>query len=197
MSVDASPSYALYAGTSPPVGAPIAIPEALGLGWFVTVPDYEGPLAAFTSGPQSGKATLDAVRAVRGLLSVWRELEPTDMINLEILSAKLRDDKKKCREAEVRSAMWGYSGGALASVWAAELQATYAPELQFSGIAVGGIPANVQNVMDLVNQGEFAGLIPSRLVGITKQYPGAFEQVVSEAAGRMPGHSIDLRSWRP
>jgi hypothetical protein len=56
--VNSSPSYALYAGGQPDIAG------ALGRGWFVSVPDYEGPLASFTAGVQSGHATLDSVRAV-------------------------------------------------------------------------------------------------------------------------------------
>jgi hypothetical protein len=42
--IDASPSYALYSG----VDSDIKV--SLGKGWFVSVPDYEGPLASFTAG---------------------------------------------------------------------------------------------------------------------------------------------------
>jgi hypothetical protein len=38
--VDSSPSYAFYSGPFPEIGL------ALGQGWFVNVPDFEGPLAS-------------------------------------------------------------------------------------------------------------------------------------------------------
>ena len=137
--VNASPSYALYSSPS----ADISI--ALGQGWYVNVPDYEGPLAAFTAGVQSGHATLDSVRAV---LNTGFDLSPS-----------------------VRYALWGYSGGALASEWAAELQVQYAPELTFSGAALGGLTPNVTSVMNSVTGTAFAGLIPASLLGILTQYP--------------------------
>ncbi len=89
--VDASPSYALHGGE--PYGE---IPDALARGWFVSVPDYEGPQASFTAGVMAGHATLDSVRAV---------LAVAGSFGLRLPDAKV--------------ALWGYSGGALASEWAA------------------------------------------------------------------------------
>lgn len=37
------------------------VERGLGQGWFVNVPDFEGPLAAFIAGPQEGHATLDSI----------------------------------------------------------------------------------------------------------------------------------------
>jgi hypothetical protein len=55
--IDSSPSYALN-------GLAYAdITNALAQGWYVNVPDYEGPTAAFTAGVLSGHATLDSIRA--------------------------------------------------------------------------------------------------------------------------------------
>jgi Secretory lipase len=56
--VDASPSYSLYSGSPPDIAM------ALGHGWYVNLPDFEGPLASFTADVQSSYATLDSVRAV-------------------------------------------------------------------------------------------------------------------------------------
>lgn len=86
--VDASPSYAIYSGV------PLNVNASLTKGWFVSVPDYEGPLASFTAGVMSGHATLDSVRAV---LSLADTLPGLNLPN------------------NTRYAMWEYSGGALAS----------------------------------------------------------------------------------
>jgi hypothetical protein len=146
--VDSSPSFALYGGGEPDISA------ALGRGWYVNVPDYEGPLASFTAGVQSGHATLDSVRAV---LSSGFGLS-----------------------ANAKYAMWGYSGGALASEWAAELQVQYAPELNFSGAALGGLTPNVTSVMISVNGTAEAGLIPAGILGLASQYPEAYEFLVGQ-----------------
>jgi hypothetical protein len=108
--IDESPSWAYYAGqNSWNSDQFIDVEWALGRGWFVNVPDFEGPLAAFIAGPQEGHAILDSIRAVKSLSF---GLAP-----------------------EARVALWGYSGGSLASEFAAEMQVQYAPELQISGIA--------------------------------------------------------------
>lgn len=81
---DFSPSLLLYE-----TALPSDISAALGRGWYVNVPDFEGTLASFTAGVQEGHATLDSVRAA--------------------LSAGLGVDFKS------RYALWGYSGGSIAS----------------------------------------------------------------------------------
>lgn len=137
--VDASPSYALHQGTAPDVST------ALGMGWYVNVPDYEGPLASFTAGVMSGHATLDSIRAA---LSTGFGL-----VN------------------DTKLALWGYSGGALASEWAAELQVQYAPELNFTGAALGGLTPNVTQVAASVSGTIEAGLVPAGILGLASQYP--------------------------
>jgi hypothetical protein len=42
---------------------PADIPLALGLGWYVNVPDFGGPLGSFALGVQESHAVLDSVRA--------------------------------------------------------------------------------------------------------------------------------------
>ncbi|KAB8339113.1 hypothetical protein FH972_022049 [Carpinus fangiana] len=145
--VDASPSYALYASPYSDIGT------ALGQGWYVNVPDYEGPSASFTAGVQSGHATLDAVRAV---LNTGFGLSP-----------------------KTNYAMWGYSGGALASEWAAELQIQYAPELNFKGAALGGLTPNVTSVLETITGTALAGLAPAGILGLASQYP-ELEQYLQE-----------------
>ncbi|KAF1824508.1 LIP-domain-containing protein [Dissoconium aciculare CBS 342.82] len=143
--VDASPSYTLYSGGG--YGGDAAITEALGRGYIVSTPDYEGPGAFFTAGVFSGHATLDSVRAVRSKKSPVQLAEGH------------------------RYATWGYSGGALAGEWAAELQVQYAPELKFEGHALGGLTPNITSVLYTINGTVYAGLAPAGIVGILSQYP--------------------------
>ena len=117
-------------------------------------PTYEGPLASFCAGVQSGHATLDSVRAV-----LWSGFGLS---------------------SNARYAMWGYSGGALASGWAAELQVQYAPELNFSGAALGGLTSNITSVMVSVNGGMWSGLIPAGLLGLATQYPATYSFLVEQ-----------------
>ncbi|KAK9773437.1 putative LIP-domain-containing protein [Seiridium cardinale] len=58
--VDSSPSYllsTLYATAADPTPVD-CVAEALSRGWYVSVPDFEGPLAALFAGPQAGYAVL-------------------------------------------------------------------------------------------------------------------------------------------
>ncbi|KAI9649813.1 hypothetical protein NHQ30_002395 [Ciborinia camelliae] len=126
---------------------------ALNQGWIVNLPDYESLQAVFTSGIQAGQATLDSVRA-------------------SLSSGSLTSISP---QAEYQ--MWGYSGGALASGWAAELQPSYAPELNFKGVALGGLVPNVTSVLLTVNKSLFAGLIPAGIIGLTNGYPKLKEYV--------------------
>lgn len=136
--INSSPSYTL----SQQVDSDIKV--ALGKGYFVTVPDYEGPLASFTAGHMSGYATLDAVRATLNGADLYGLLDDT------------------------LYATWGYSGGALATEWAAELQADYASELSFAGSAMGGLTPNVTSVLETINMKISAGLAP---VSCQPQHP--------------------------
>ncbi|KAK4035001.1 secretory lipase-domain-containing protein [Parachaetomium inaequale] len=149
--VDASPSFGLHFGE--PYGE---IADALGLGWFVAVPDYEGPLASYAAGVQAGHATLDGVRAV---------MQVAGLFGLRVGVAKV--------------GLWGYSGGALAAEWAAELAVQYAPKMRIAGVALGGLTPNVTGVTEFLNGREGAGLIPQGLLGIATQHPDAYRWIVS------------------
>jgi hypothetical protein len=150
--LNCAPSYLLQFGSNPGnIGSNILendyVKDALNLGWVVSVPDYEGLTSAFTSGLQAGRATLDSVRAA-------------------LSSGKLTGISPK---AEYQ--LWGYSGGSLASEWAAELQPKYAPELNFKGIAIGGLVPNITSVLFTINKTVFAGLIAGGILGLGSAYP--------------------------
>jgi hypothetical protein len=142
---DASPSYFIQFGDL--FGELEAL---LAQGWFVSVPDYEGPTASYCSGPQAGYATLDSIKAV---LKVGGDFG-------------LRMDK-------VRYTIWGYSGGALSAAFASEMAETYAPDLKFAGIVYGGPSPNISTAGELLSGKEGAGLLVACLAGITDQFPEA------------------------
>jgi hypothetical protein len=160
--VDASPSFELYTdksiGEIP--GALSDISPMLGMGWYVNVPDYEGPRASFLLGVQAGHATIDSIRAVQSLVL---------------------PDHGGCilDPGSTRSAMWGYSGGSFATEFAVELQEQYAPGLNLSGVVIGGVPVNATGDLSTVSGAPFAYVIPEGLVGMTSQYPAARAYLVS------------------
>ncbi|TPX10065.1 uncharacterized protein E0L32_001262 [Thyridium curvatum] len=152
-----APSYLMYKYQTEQLDD---IAWALGRGWHVVTGDYEGPFSSFTAGVMSGHAVLDGVRAV--------------------LSTEYSGELKLPADTDtVRYALWGYSGGALASEWATELQVQYAPELSFAGAALGGLTPNVTAVRDQVEGTLSAGLIPGWLIGVTSQFPDARAYLLS------------------
>ncbi|ETS86247.1 hypothetical protein PFICI_00075 [Pestalotiopsis fici W106-1] len=123
-------------------------------GWFVTIPDFEGPRAAFGATVQAGHATIDGIRAVLSLAG-----HP---------EYPLPDSADK-----IRYAMWGYSGGSLASEKAAELQVQYAPEMTsgFVGAALGGLVSSAASVWEATNKTLYAGNLVLILLGTMNEYP--------------------------
>src|SRR5262249_3124651 len=96
------PSYALRRGALA-VGALaqfefLLIAAALAEGWAVSVPDHEGSRGTWGAPYEPGYRVLDGVRATLG--SERLGLSPSAPVGL-----------------------WGYSGGGLASAWAAEVAA--------------------------------------------------------------------------
>ena len=127
----------------------VAMLLALERGWWVVTPDYEGLQSAFTAGRQSGRATLDSIR---GVLNFRNETAMSE---------------------DVKISLWGYSGGTIASGWAAALQPSYAKELKghFLGAAMGGFVTNVTGTAVGVDGTVFAGLIAPAIHGLVNEYP--------------------------
>jgi hypothetical protein len=148
---DAAPSYLLQFGE--PYGE---IYDLLNRGWFVNVPDYEGPLSSYCAGMQSGHATLDSLKAV---------LQVAGQFGLRMSDAK--------------AALWGYSGGAMATEFAAELASSYAPDLKLAGVVHGGLVPNVMDGEQRMNGKDAAGLIMAGILGITSQHPEARKYIDS------------------
>ena len=158
-----SPSYALDGGV---VGADGnsetetgLIFSALRKGWAVIAPDYEGPKSDFLGAAGEAHGVLDGIRAA--LRFHPDGVTPSTPI-----------------------ALWGYSGGSLASVLAAMAQPTYAPELHFAGIALGGLVTNLQATLDDFNGGPGGGAIVVGMVGLNRSYPRAHLLRYLNAAGR-------------
>lgn len=154
-SPDCAPSYALQlkSATGPLLGTIVTQAElllveaALEQGWVVIVPDFQGPKAAYLANKLAGYATLDGIRAA---------LNSAEFTNIA---------------SNPTITLWGYSGGSLATNWAAELQQDYAPELRIAGAAVGGTVPDITNVVTTINKGPFAGLIPTGILGLSAEYP--------------------------
>jgi len=157
------PSYALRGGaqaaSSNSEAETVAMTLALQRGWTVIAPDYEGPRSQFLGAEAEARGVLDGIRAARAF-------------------------KPAAIAADARYALVGYSGGALASAWAAQLQATYAPELKLAGVALGGVVADLKATFNAFNAGPQGGALIVALIGLDRSYPEAHIPEYLNAAGR-------------
>lgn len=154
--IDCSPSYALLSGATEHLSLyteseAIGVEWALSKGWYVNIPNHEGPHAAFCVGPQGGRALLDSLKAA--------------LASGEITGIK----------PSAKIAMWGFSGGTVPTGWAATLLPDYAPQLEshIVGASVGGWVVNVTATAEASDGTPFAGLIPNAINGILHEYPHA------------------------
>lgn len=72
---------------------------------------------------------------------------------------------------QARAALYGYSGGAQATGWAAQLYSTYAPELDIVGWVGGGLPSNITSNFEYLDGTPQAGLNFLGSAGIADAYP--------------------------
>ncbi|CAK4033081.1 secretory lipase-domain-containing [Lecanosticta acicola] len=145
---DCSPSYAWLAGANTTSAFDVVfVTSALDKGWYVLAADYQGLEAQFTAGVMAGHAVLDGVRAAFNGAGETR------------------------LSLQARYAMWGYSGGGLATEWAVELQKCYAPELHFEGAALGGLTPYIEKVIKTISGSADAGIGLAGIKGLSKAYP--------------------------
>jgi alpha-beta hydrolase superfamily lysophospholipase len=159
------PSYALRRGAQA-VGSLaqlefLLINAALAEGWAVSVPDHEGPDGIWGAPYEPGYCILDGIRAA--LHSDRLGLSPSAPV-----------------------ALWGYSGGGLASAWAAELCADYAPELDIVGAVLGSPVGDLGHTFRRLNGSFLAGLPAMVIAALSHLYPD-LDRVIkkhSNAEGR-------------
>ncbi|UGT42980.1 lipase family protein [Nocardia yamanashiensis] len=142
------PSYAFRRGARALGAVPqyelLIIAHALTRGWAVSVPDHVGIAGHFGAPREPGYRTLDGLRAALAFLDLPRETPV---------------------------GLWGYSGGGLATVWAAESAAAYAPELAFVGAAVGSPVGDLESTFYRLNGSWFGGLATLCVAGLRRAYP--------------------------
>ncbi|NUS42249.1 MAG: lipase [Mycobacteriaceae bacterium] len=114
--------------------------------WAVILPDHQGPQGTFGDRALSAHLVLDGLRAAQHL--------PDGEFS-----------------GDTPMAASGYSGGALATWWAAEEQAAYAPELRMAGIVAGGTPAGLLDLVAKLDGGPRAALGPLVLLSQVRAHP--------------------------
>jgi hypothetical protein len=156
------PSYAISGGLSlggliPNVESALIAPALLA-GSAVVVPDTEGENADFAAGPEYGYTTIDSLRAALKSSS-------TGLIGSE------------------KVGLIGYSGGAIATEWAAELAPSYAPEVNrhIIGAAFGGTLVDpAHNLHYIEGSTTWAGVMPMALVGVARAFQTEVKPFLSE-----------------
>jgi Secretory lipase len=146
------PSYAISGGLSlggaiPQVESALIGPSLLA-GRTVVIADTEGEKADFAAGPEYGINTLDGLRAA--LASPATGLSSTKKIGLI-----------------------GYSGGAIATEWAAELAPRYAPDVnaKLVGAAMGGVLVDpAHNLHYIEGSLSWAGVMPMAIIGVSRAF---------------------------
>ena len=117
-------------------------------GYTVVISDTEGQKANFAAGPEYGYNTLDSIRATFKAPEIG--LSP-----------------------DAKVVMMGYSGGAIATEWAAELAPSYAPDLKpnLIGAAFGGTLVSPEHNLPYVEGTPiWGGVMPMAVLGVSRSY---------------------------
>jgi uncharacterized repeat protein (TIGR01451 family) len=138
-----NPSYELQTGTEKELA--VAAPM-LERGWIVNIPDFEGTQMHYGAGRIAAHVVLDSLRAAYNFPSAG--VGPGNPLGLA-----------------------GYSGGGQGTAWAVEQQPSYAPELQITAAAPGGVPADLNSVARANDGGPFMGLVLGAAIGVNRAYP--------------------------
>lgn len=115
-------------------------------GYTVNLPDVEGQTAEFAAGPAYGQYTLDSLRAAY-------------------------NSPKAGLNKNTKTAMLGYSGGAIATNWAAQLAPTYAPDVNKNlvGATEGGVlVAPAHNLNYISGTPVWAGVAAMAIKGVAR-----------------------------
>lgn len=150
-SVGMQPGSGLEAFTSQ--GEMTFVGQALQRGWAVSVPDHQGPAARMGAPREPGYVALDGIRAAE-------QFAPLGLSGVQ-----------------TPVGLWGYSGGGLASAWAAQMQPSYAPELNVRGFALGSPAPDPVPVVDHLSGTPWAGLQTLVLASAGRVFPDAGREI--------------------
>ncbi|WP_042383569.1 lipase family protein [Streptacidiphilus melanogenes] len=126
----------------------ILLAPLLAQGYNLVIPDTEGQSADFAAGPEYGAATLDSIRAATRAADTGLD-------------------------GDTAFGLIGYSGGAIATNWAAALAPAYAPEVnrKLVGFAEGGLLVDPAHNLKYVDGSlAWSGVIPMALIGVARSY---------------------------
>nr|WP_244960745.1 lipase family protein [Pseudoclavibacter chungangensis] len=159
---------------APSVGADalteLAIPgisRAIERGWAVVATDYPGQgthgAYPYLVGEGEGRATLDGIRALRAI-----------------------DDAHASEHAWI----WGHSQGGHATLWAGQLAADYAPELDVLGVAALSAASDPLALASRITTGDPSPLASLVTSLVLVPYAEAYPDVELDATVHPAGHGI-------
>ncbi|WP_405016183.1 lipase family protein [Kitasatospora sp. NBC_00070] len=134
-------------GLIPNVEAVFLVP-LLAQGYNLVIPDTEGQTADFAAGPEYGTTTLDSIRAATGSAATGLD-------------------------ADTSFGLMGYSGGAIATNWAAALAPGYAPDVnrKLVGYTEGGLLVDPAHNLKYVDGSlAWSGVIPMAVIGVSRSF---------------------------
>ncbi|MEU9860213.1 lipase family protein [Streptomyces sp. NPDC047971] len=120
----------------------------LAKGYTLVIPDTQGQRAAFAAGPEYGTNTLDSIRAATRSAATGLS-------------------------GDTRFGLMGYSGGAIATNWAAAMAPAYAPDVnrKLVGFAEGGLlVAPAHNLRYVDGSLVWSGVIPMAIIGVARSF---------------------------
>ena len=155
-----APSYSLANGDDYEASS---INLALQKGYAVAVTDYQGMGLpgphTYMVGKSLGYSVLDMARAAERLPGTG--LSTSTPVGI-----------------------WGYSEGGAGAGWAAEEAASYAPELNLKGVAMGGVPADLLAVASMLDGSAFLSFELMTAVGYNTAYPSLNLNSYLNSAGK-------------
>ncbi|MDF0587188.1 lipase family protein [Tsukamurella sp. 8F] len=175
---DTFPSYVLQhgaqaRGTSFPQIEWVFIAAAVARGWAVSIPDHGGQPGRWGIPREPGYMVLDGLRACL-------QYEPLGLAS------------------DTRVGVWGYSGGGLATAWAAEMQPTYAPEINLVAGAMGAPVSDPGSTFVYLNETLFTGLPTLVIAALAREYP-SLQKVLADHVDEK-GRKVfyeDAPRWTP
>lgn len=154
------PSYALQRGArvtgSIPAFEYLLIARALRRGWAITIADHEGLDGRFGAPREPGYRALDGIRAALSFDPLG--LQPTAKV-----------------------ALWGYSGGGMATSWCAEMAPVYAPELNIVGAVLGAPVSDPGETALKLNRTQFAGYPAAVIATLQHSYTAIADAIRDHA----------------
>lgn len=155
------PSYALRRGARSWGALPqfelMVMASLLQRGHVLSIADHEGRGGWFAAPREPGHRVLDGIRAALAFPGLG--LDDTTEVGL-----------------------FGYSGGGMASAWAAEMAPTYAPELPIVGAVLGSPVGDPGEAFIKLNGGLNAGLPALVVSGLQRIYPDLARVVQQHAS---------------